>query len=211
MEPIWKVVEIIMDKRLHVIEFHDALHGSVFKRGTGTAIIEAKLAQQYAYRNQTPFYEIFIDLRKAFDTVDRDRCLEILQEYGVGPKMLHLIKHFWDHAQLTCRASGYYGKPFKSSRGTTQGGPLSPRIFNIIVDAVVRAWLIQLFGSDDCLDARHFLALFYIDDGCIGSPDEDLLQRATDILVEMFERVGLQTNVSKTKAMTCIPGRIKTR
>ena len=62
IEPVWKVMEIIMDKRLHVVEFHDALHGSVFKRGTGTAIIEAKLAQQFAYRNQTPFYEIFIDL-----------------------------------------------------------------------------------------------------------------------------------------------------
>ena len=37
------------------------------------------------------------------------------------------------------------------------------------------------------------------------------MQNATDILVAMFERVGLQTNVSKTKAMTCYPGKIKTR
>ena len=58
-EPIWKVVEILVDQRLHEIKFHDALHGSVFRRGTGTAIIEAKLAQQYFHRKQTLLYGIF--------------------------------------------------------------------------------------------------------------------------------------------------------
>ena len=71
-----------MDRRLHVINFHDALHGSVHRRGTSTAIIEAKLAQKYFHCEQMPVYGIFIDLCKAFDVVDRDRCLEILEKYG---------------------------------------------------------------------------------------------------------------------------------
>ena len=37
MEPMWKTIEIIMVTRMRAIEFHDCLHGSVPKRGTGTA------------------------------------------------------------------------------------------------------------------------------------------------------------------------------
>ncbi|EJK70137.1 hypothetical protein THAOC_08530 [Thalassiosira oceanica] len=40
-----------------------------------------------------------------------------------------------------CRAAKRYGEPFKASRGVTQGGPLSPKIFNIMVDAIVREWI----------------------------------------------------------------------
>ena len=56
-----------------------------------------------------------------------------------------------------------------------------------------------------------FLALFYVDDGVIASTDPEYLQEAIDILVDLFERVGLNTNTKKTEAMTCIPGRIRTR
>jgi hypothetical protein len=40
-----------------------------------------------------------------------------------------------------CRASGNYGTPFKADCGVTQGGPLSAKLFNIMVDAVVREWM----------------------------------------------------------------------
>ena len=39
-------------------------------------------------------YGIFLDLRKAFDTMDWGQCLEILEDVGVGPCALRLIKSF---------------------------------------------------------------------------------------------------------------------
>ena len=41
---------------------------------------------------------------------------------------------------MVARAGGYYGTGFKGARGVTQGGPLSPSIFNMVVDAVVCRW-----------------------------------------------------------------------
>ena len=64
LEPIWKVVETIMDKRLNNLELHDCLHGFRAKKGMDTVIIDAKLAQQLAFREHTPLYGIFIDLCK---------------------------------------------------------------------------------------------------------------------------------------------------
>ena len=77
-----------MDIRLENIILHDSLHGSLTGQGTGTGIIEAKLAQQLAHLEQRPFFGIFIDLKKAFNTMDRGRCLAILALHGVGLQML---------------------------------------------------------------------------------------------------------------------------
>jgi hypothetical protein len=88
LEPLWKVVERIMDWQLNALPLHEAPHGCQNGRGTGTAILEAKLAQQLAYLKQEPFYRVFLDLKKAFDAMDRERCLLILEGYGAGPNMV---------------------------------------------------------------------------------------------------------------------------
>ncbi len=62
----------------------------------------------------------------------------ILEGYGAGPNMIRLIRNFWANAVMVCRASGYYGTPFQAGRGVTQGGPLSAKLFNVLVDAVAR-------------------------------------------------------------------------
>ncbi len=41
LEPIWKVIERVIDRRLKAIALHDSLHGCRNGRGTGTAVIEA--------------------------------------------------------------------------------------------------------------------------------------------------------------------------
>ena len=84
---------------------------------------------------------VFDDLRNDYDVMDRRRCLDILEEYGVGPNMLQLISCSWDNAELFFRASSYYGKPFKAYWGVTQYGPVSHCIFNIMVGAIMQEWL----------------------------------------------------------------------
>jgi hypothetical protein len=109
LELLWKVVERIMDWQLNVLPLHEELHGCRNRQGTGTAILEAKLAQQFAHLEQEPFYWVFLDLKKAFNAMDRERCLLILEGYGAGPNMVWLIGNFWRDATMVCRASGNYG------------------------------------------------------------------------------------------------------
>jgi hypothetical protein len=75
--------------------------------------------------------------------MDWKRCLLILEGYGVGPRMIRLIWNFWRNAVLVCRVSGNYGSPFCAGHGVTQGEPLSIKLFNILVDVVVREWVRQ--------------------------------------------------------------------
>ena len=87
----------------------------------------------------------------------------------------------------------------------TQGGPLSAKLFNILVDAVAREWFRELREGGDYevweLDElmSTFFAIFYVDDAYLASRDAEFLQRALDLLVSLFGRVGLETNVSKTQ------------
>ena len=90
--PIWKVLEVRIDNRLKVLDDHDCLNGFLAGRCMGTAATEVKLAHHLSYIEQVPLYGVFIDLQKAYDAMDRGRCLEILEAYGVGPKMLKVIR-----------------------------------------------------------------------------------------------------------------------
>ena len=71
---IWKSIQIVMDKRLSKNKLHDYLHGFIEYRGCGTGIMEIKLVQQLAYREQCPLYimygTVFLNSRKAYDTMD---------------------------------------------------------------------------------------------------------------------------------------------
>ena len=92
-------------------------------RGTGTLTTEVKLAQQLTYIEQVHLYGVFINLYKAYNMMDRGRCLDILKAYGMDPKILKVIGYFWNHALLVCCAGDCYGGPFRARRGVTQGIP----------------------------------------------------------------------------------------
>ncbi len=97
----------------------------------------------------------------------------------------------------------------------TQGGPLSARLFNIMVDSVVREWIQQLLVDGDYEKKEFaaymatFFAIFYVDDAYLASWDAEFLQYALTHLVHLFERIGLQTNTTKTQTMICTPRRIR--
>ena len=137
----WKVVVVILYRRLTTgITFHDALHRFREGRSTGTATLEAKLLQKLSAMREEVLYVIFLDLTKAYAALDRSRSLKILKVYGVGDRVQRLLWGYWDRMTMVARAGGYYGKGFKGGRGMTQGDPLSPTIFNVVVDAVVCHW-----------------------------------------------------------------------
>ena len=212
-ETLWKLIEAIIDTRVRqVILFHDILHGFISRRGTGTAILEAKLAQELASVDNEPLFVVFLDLKKAYDTIDRPRSLEIFRQYGMGNNMLRLLQSFWMNQKIVPRQSGFHGEPFDCSRGQTQGGLFSPLGFNIVMDASLREWLATVIDDNGNVATDGFgmtveekLALFYADDGYIGSRDDGWLNNALQVLADILRRVGLESNPIKTKTMTCLP------
>ena len=133
----------------HGVVFNDALHGFREGRGTSSATLEAKLDQQLAGLAREPLLQIFLDIRKAYNSLDRGRCLEVLIGYGMGPNLAHLLNSYWDRQRIVPKTGKFLGKDFWTSRGVTQGDPASPIVFNIVVDAVVRAVIDMVCGPQE--------------------------------------------------------------
>ena len=81
LETIYKLASTIVTLRLsNGIEFHDAAHRFRAKRGTETSIIEFKLLAQYTKNcGVENLYVIFLDLQKAYYTLDIIWTLAILE------------------------------------------------------------------------------------------------------------------------------------
>ena len=57
----------------------------------------------------------------------------------------------------------------------------------------------------------QLMAISYTDDAVLTSRDPDLSQQSLYVMVGLFEHVGLPNNMTKTKVMTCMPGKIHSR
>ena len=72
LETLWKVVEALIDTHLRAsLQFHYVLHWFQIRRGTGTAIMDLKLAQELARVDHDPLLLVFLDFHKAYNTGDR--------------------------------------------------------------------------------------------------------------------------------------------
>lgn len=196
LEVLYKLCATIIHLRLSDgIVFHPGIHGFCSNRGTPTAGLEAKLLMQFCMQQSIPLFQVFLDLTKAYDTLDRTRTMAILQAYGVGPSTRRLIGIIWDGDTLIPKSGGFYGTPFHAERGVRQGDVLSPMIFNIVIDCVLREWYYRMGESTD------LISIFYADDGRLAGFTVVSVQQGVDTFIDLFARVGLFLNPTKTKAM----------
>ena len=107
---------------------------------------------------------------------------------------------------MLARACWYYRAAFKGDQVVTQEYPLSPTIFNVVMDAVVRHWVaLMVEGAEEQgergQEGRHHNSLFYADDGMVLLSDPRWIQGAFSTLVGLFDRVGLRRNFGKAVSM----------
>ena len=91
-------------------------------------------------------HSIFIDLHKSYNALDRDICMDILVGYGLGIRTLYILWAYWDRLHMAAKSWGHCRTVFQSHLRVTQGEPLSPTIFNVVVDTDIRHWVTLVGG-----------------------------------------------------------------
>lgn len=149
---------------------------------------------------RSPIYLLFIDFEKAFDKINRNIIWKILATNGIPDKIINIIKNMYEGS--TCRVvhQGRVSDPIPVRAGVKQGCVLSPLLFLISIDTVMRATNTQPRGIQWGLTTR-LEDLDYADDLCLLSHTLTDLQTKLRALDLQANKVGLKINLKKTKEM----------
>ena len=88
-----------------------------------------------------------MDLEKAYDTIDRHGMWQMLRVYGVGRKLLKAVSSFYVESRACVRVGKDVSELFPVNVGLRQGCMMSPWLFNVYMDGVVREVNVRVFGK----------------------------------------------------------------
>ena len=82
---------------------------------------------------------ISIDAEKAFDKVQHPFLIQTLSKVGIKGAFLNIIKAIYERPMANITLSGQKLRAFPLRSGTRQGCPLSPLLFNIVLEVLATA------------------------------------------------------------------------
>ena len=123
-----------------------------FRSGRGTIdMIFAlrQVAEKVRERNHE-LYMVFVDLTKAFDTVNRNALWKVLKKLGIPDNMLNVIISFHEGMKASVLSDGDFSDPFDVSNGTKQGCVMAPVLFALFFSVML------LHAFSECDAGVHF-------------------------------------------------------
>jgi len=150
------------------------------------------------YEYNIDIYNVFIDYSHAFDSIIRESILTSLHSNKISPKLINLIKLTLENTTVKVKVNNNYTSDFRVDIGVKQGDPLSPILFNLIIDTVLTQ-----------LDLRGNIFTFlkqlmaYADDILILTRTKKSQTEALQHLKKSSIEVGLKTNEEKSKYLKC--------
>nr|KAG5693360.1 hypothetical protein BaRGS_017653 [Batillaria attramentaria] len=150
---------------------------------------------------QTPLYSTFVDFQKAFDSVDREVIWKLMSHYGFPPKFVNIIRQLYKDATCQVIHDGKLTEPFTVRTGVRQGCILSPTIFLMVVDWVMRQATDGKRTGIQWTFSKQLEDLDFADDIALLSHKQQDAQEKLNRVAKEAEKTGLKINISKTEVM----------
>ena len=181
--------------------------------------------QELAWKKQIPLYVCFIDLTKAYDSVDRTLLWTVLARFGVPQNTISVIRQFHNGMRASVRLDdrvclGW----FAVEQSLRQACVLAPLLFNIFVavinvastrfkadksitDALVHVRKKRGAGgrggatAGESVLARPLWGMLYTDDAGVVSQSPDPLRKMMGLIVVVYAAFDLTVSEAKTEIM----------
>ena len=109
-------------------------------RGCVEMIVCARQLMEKATEHNTKQFMLFIDHRKAYDSIPREALWCVLKKYGVPHSMLTVIRALHDGMQAEVTVDGQVAPKFEMCNGLRQGCGIVPTLFNLYFTLVMEQW-----------------------------------------------------------------------
>ena len=201
---------------------------SGFRSGRGTVdmIFSARQIQEKCIEQHVPLYQVFVDLTKAFDTVNRDALWIILGKIGCPPTFVNMFKELHRNMKARVTFNGQLSDEISIDNGVKQGDIPAPTLFSIFFAAMLshafqnceRGILLRFRTTGKVFNLRRFNAksktfdalvreLLYADDADFLAHSVVDMQYIMDQFSDACTAFGLEISLKKTKVMfTPAPG-----
>ncbi|BHF80271.1 hypothetical protein SprV_0702339500 [Sparganum proliferum] len=189
-------------------------------RGTTDMIFAARKLQEKCQEMRTHLYSTFVDLTKAFDTVNREVLWKIMRKFGCPERFIEVVRQLHDGMMVRVTDNGAISEAFAVTNGVKQGCVLAPTLFSLMFSAMLmdayrdeRTGIRIAYRTDGhLLNQRrmHFQSrvstttvheLLFADDCALNTTSEEEMQRSMDLFSAACANFGLVINTQKTVVM----------
>ena len=137
----YKIFAIILNQRLvDIVEtkLGDYQSGFRLNRSTNDNIFMIRQIIKKCYEYNIDIHNIFIDYIRAFDSIKRNKILDLLTQHKIPSKLIRLIKLTLENTTAIVKINNAYTRTieFRVESGVKQGDPLSPTLFSLVTDTV---------------------------------------------------------------------------
>uniref|UniRef100_A0A4W2HFI9 RNA-directed DNA polymerase n=1 Tax=Bos indicus x Bos taurus TaxID=30522 RepID=A0A4W2HFI9_BOBOX len=186
-------------------ELPDVQTGFRKGRGTRDQIANIRWIIEKAREFQKNIYFCFIDYAKAFDCVDHKKLWKILKEMGIPDHLTCLLRNLYAGQEATVRTGHGTTDWFQIGKGVHQGCILSPCLFNLYAEYIMRNAGLEETQAGIKTAGRNINNPRYADDTTLMAESEEELKSLLMKVKVESEKVGLKLNIQKTKIMASSP------
>ena len=193
-------------------------------RSTTDMMSVIRRLQELARKKRIPLYVCFIDLSKAYDSVDRTLLWTVLARFGEPQIMISVIRQFHDGMRACVRLEDRVcSRWFAVEQGLRQGCVIAPLLFNIFFAAVINLASTRFKADKGIMDALVHLrkkrgaggrgeatvgesplatplwGMLYADDAGVVSQSPEQLRKMMGVIVVLCAVFGLTVSEAKTE------------
>ena len=186
-------------------ELPDIQDGFCKGRGTRDQIANIHWIIKKVRGFQKNIYFCFTDYAKAFDCVDHNKLWKILKEMGIPDHLTCLLRNLYAGQEATVRTGDGTMDWFQIGKGVRQGCILSPCLFNLYAEYIMRNAGLEEAQAGIKIARRNINNLRYADDTTLMEESKEELKSLLMKVKEESDNVGLKLNIQKTKIMASGP------
>ena len=196
----FKLFEYCLQKKISpFVKLNDRQHGFRSNYSTDTACFVLKETVLNYFGSNTDVHACFIDIKKAFDSVNHEILMKKLLCCGIPVEYVDIIRYAYANQYVKVRYKSSFSSEWKINRGVRQGGVLSGLLFNIYINSLICN--ISLMKQGCKLGIHNANCIAYADDIVLLAPSVIGLQELLNKAVEEASLLDLEFNSSKSKYM----------